>query len=115
MKHYDDAAQEPIPDAPELPEQGVAPAQEVQPFEVEGVLVWSGEFPDLIQTFGHVDPGPAQFTELVDLAGEPPANLTGGVAHFCRILPGDEPDECGGCGAPWPCEHAVHLQVERVE
>lgn len=38
-----------------------------------------------------------------------PANVTpDGVNHFQRIV-GDEA-KCGGCGAAWPCSHAVSLQ-----
>lgn len=42
----------------------------------------------------------------------PPINVDDdGVAHFGMILPGDEPDVCGGCRRPWPCEKAVMLHV----
>lgn len=42
--------------------------------------------------------------------GATPINLTpDGVNHFKRII-GDEA-KCGGCGAQWPCDHAVGIKV----
>jgi len=59
-------------------------------------------------------PMPPGFDE-VPIATEPPEgdpeNLDpAGVAHFAVVYPdAGQPDQCGGCGAPWPCEPAYEL------
>lgn len=42
---------------------------------------------------------------------EDPANVDDrGRAHFGVVYPdAGQPDQCGGCGAPWPCEPAYAM------
>lgn len=37
-------------------------------------------------------------------------NVVDGVAHFLLIT--SDGDQCGGCGADWPCKHRVPLEVQ---